>query len=93
MTKKSQFNNDELQMDTTVDANKPILQYVTEDVQTGLRNPFADALPNEKFTFRNHDVTVSDNMEGRSDPTPLGPVEFAYPGTDKGVNEKQWGSS
>ena len=82
--RQSQFNNDELQIDTVENANRPILQYAEDYVnaKTEIRVPLTNGMEYVKTNFRTQEsFDVTNGEPGEA----LKPV-FAYPGTDKGVN-------
>lgn len=87
--RRETYNDNELQTDTIENKNRKILANVLPYEEVPNKPILDEGTPNYKTTFRDVNTTVDENTEDKIMPGPV----FAYGGTDKGVNDKQWGSS
>jgi hypothetical protein len=86
------YNDNELQTDSIANKNRKLFANVLPNEQVPNKDPFTDVLPNMKTDFRTKSSTPSEADDDASEPLSGSKITFAY-GGDKGVNEKQWGSS
>lgn len=90
--RKSKFNSLELNEASVANENRKPLANVMPNEQVPNKKVLNEVLPNQKSTFRVKSSTPSEAKDDESEPLSGSKITFAY-GGDKGVNDKQWGSS